>query len=375
MTRSLHIAADNIASLQLVFANFYIALGGEVGGGTTATYTASIEYPVGTLTQVKFSGSVSGTAAPGALLVSDAVSVAIPQYASFFVRNYRVHAAGSYAAPYTQKGSTLNSAAGDNCNWGSTSGVTDQTMSGTVVGRGVPYAAPPVAIIGPTSVKSALIIGDSRVYGVNVVPSTPTNPGVGELAPSFFYASVGHIASGLASDKAAYWAAANYPLSANLAQYCTAIVSNHSINDLLNGETSAQLVANQQTMMAAFSSKAYFPCTIAPRTTSTDSWATLGNQTAGSENAQRVTYNTAVRAGIAGATGYFEIADSGESSRNSGLWLVNGTANYATQDGVHESEAADLTLSVVLTPQIRAAFNPVAGNLLGLNAGTGLLEL
>lgn len=343
MSRSFHRAAVTISSLKLVFANWSIPVTGDLPGGTTATYTASIEYPIGTFTQVKFGGSVSGTAASSATLTSDAVSVAIPIGAQFFVRNYRIHAAGAFNAPFTTWGSTLNQAAGDACNYGTTAGaVPDQTMGGAVTNSLNYIMAPPIAIIGITSRPTYFVIGDSRAQGAGpliVGEQTTTNPCVGELAPALFNGNLAAINS--AAPGGIYrWVAGQYPLSATLAQYCSDVISNHSIDDITNGESAAQLVANHQTMMAgAFAGKQYWVCTIAPYTSSTDSWATLGNQTpfnAGFETV-RLAYNAIVRNGLPGTYSYIDIAAKVESSLNSGKWKVTGAANYATGDGLHES--------------------------------------
>jgi hypothetical protein len=350
MSRSLHTAAVSITALQLVFANWYINITADVAGGTSATYTASIEYPAGSFTPVKFSGASSGVAASGATLVSDSTAVSIPAGASFFVRNYRVHAAGSFKAPYTSWGATFNQSAGDACTHGSGSAVTDQTLGGTVVNTTAYWMAPPVAIIGTTNLPSYLVIGDSRITGFNTVlgQQTDTNPCTGELSPSLFNAGIGFIASGLPSDTAAYWAAGDYPLSQGLATYTSDVISNHSINDLNNSGTAAQLLANQQTLRSVnFAGKRYWICTLAPYTTSSDSYATLANQTVVSSNAQRIAYNTAVRAGVPSMFGYLDIASRVESSLNSGFWKVNGTANYATADGLHESPNATALIAAV----------------------------
>lgn len=345
MSRSLHTAAVNILSLSLVFANWAITFtpsAEDIVGGTTATYTASIEYPIGVFTQVKFGGSVSGTAASGAKLTSDAVAISIPAGANFFVRNYRVHAAGSFNAPYTSWGSTLNQAAGDACTFGNSAAVTDQTMGGVIANTAPYIMAPPAAIIGSTTKPTYLLIGDSRVAGAGPLitgSQTATNPCVGELAPSFFNAGLGAISSGNPGG-INFWVAGDFPLSATLAQYCSDVVSNHSIDDVTNNESAAQIVANHQAMMAGtFAGKQYWVCTIAPYTTSTDSWATLGNQTpfnAGFETV-RLAYNAIVRNGLPGAYSYIDIAAKVESSLNSGKWKVTGAANYATGDGLHES--------------------------------------
>lgn len=117
--------------------------------------------------------------------------------------------------------------------------------------------------------------------------------------------------------------------------------------------------------------------TIVPRTTSTDGWLTLVNQTAVSAESQRVAYNTWVRAGcpidpttkaavavgtvgalLAGKfghpiTGFIEISTPVESAFNSGLWAAPGRA---------------VPLSVTAAS---AAFTISSGSLNSANADSG----
>jgi hypothetical protein len=354
MGRSLHTASDNISSLQLVYANWFLTHTPSVadqGGGTTATYTAAIEYPVGVFTQVKFAGSVSGTAASGATLTSDAVAVTIPQGKNFYVRTYRVHAAGSFNAPFNGFGSTLNQALGDTCAIGTTSAVADQTMGGTIVNSGGAsgYAMiTPTAIIGTTTRATYFVIGDSRVDGggpLIVGQNTVTNPCVGEIGPSFFNNDVGFMVSAIGMDIASNWSTGLYTLSPALAAYCSDVISNHSINDFTLGSTAAQLIAMQQTIRGRFSGKRYWTCTVAPDTASTDDWRTLVNQTIFAQDPARQAYNKAVRAGLPGMYGFIDIAMRVETQPNTGFWLVNGDGHYMTADGVHESTRATALIS------------------------------
>src|ERR1700744_3711390 len=52
MCRTFHYARDNISSLKLIFANYFGATQQSTSG--TLSVTASVEYPAGTITQVKF---------------------------------------------------------------------------------------------------------------------------------------------------------------------------------------------------------------------------------------------------------------------------------------------------------------------------------
>lgn len=109
--------------------------------------------------------------------------------------------------------------------------------------------------------------------------------------------------------------------------------------------------------------------TLSPSNTSVNSWSTLGGQTTTTHETARLAINEWIRDGApvvsgavvsAGSTnpaalragqvghplsGYIEVADTVESSRNSGLWKVNGTNNYMTDDGTHPSPAAHILMA------------------------------
>jgi len=135
------------------------------------------------------------------------------------------------------------------------------------------------------------------------------------------------------------------------ARFCTSAIIEYGVNDLILGSVSAtQLeaanLAIAATIRAAGINKVFLT-TITPKTSSTDGWATVGNQTvaAPSIEPRRVAYNAWVRAGcpidptslapvtvgtsgalLAGSfrhpiTGFFDTASKVESSLNSGLWL------------------------------------------------------
>lgn len=127
--------------------------------------------------------------------------------------------------------------------------------------------------------------------------------------------------------------------------------------------------------------------TLTPRTTSTDSWATIANQTQLAAESVRQAYNawlrggapvtlsgglaTAVTVGTAGAVlagmsghpfwkvidpaAYVEVNASNALTLSGGYWLVNGTANYPTTDGTHPTAAvAALAAAAVPLPSLTA---------------------
>lgn len=347
MATSRHVCRDDVSSLQLVFANWYVDNNGvEQAPGASATITASIEFPIGVLTQVKFSASASGTIADGSNLVSDAVSVKIPKGAIFWIRSYYTNTAGVIFH-------TLRDNFGGEASNTGPSGITDQTMSGSVVSS-VPTATGsycPVAIIGTTTVPSVILIGDSRVeHGTDIMNAAGY---IGNLersiAPLCATINCGKGGEGPGTVKT------NMTRRAALGNsYCKYAIIQEGINDInLLSIAGATVAASIATMVGQFTIPTY-TATIEPVSTSSDNWATVANQTTMANEAQRVILNNAIRSGISGAAGYFEIADFFEPSRNSGKWKADGTAYGYTGNGGHASRKGECYLedSGIVDPRI-----------------------
>ena len=340
-SRSHHKARDEISALQINLPGWWWQQAS--GAGFTqyqehptqgsATYCAAIEYPEGTFTQLTFGGNVAGTASAGQDMLSDSVPVSIPEGASFWVR---VHMVSTWGMVYFVGDS--NTPVSDQ-NYGermeyAASGIVDKTMGGTIANTGTSVGRPlfsPIAIIAQTAKPSVLLVGDSRVWGQRDTFDADGNKGelARGLGPHFGYINVGS-----AGDSPSDYLASNARRTA-LAQWCSHVVSQAAINALRSGtgqnKTAAVVLAEQQQILALFPSKRRLTTTTMTRTTSTDSWATVGNQTPIDVSARIIEYNDAIRAGVANSVGYFEIADTLESARNSARWRAPGF----TTDGLH----------------------------------------
>ncbi|MDY3554751.1 SGNH/GDSL hydrolase family protein [Gemmata sp. JC717] len=115
------------------------------------------------------------------------------------------------------------------------------------------------------------------------------------------------------------------------------------INNLTGGDSLAAL----QAKLAAFWTELrnagvkVYQTTITPKSSSIDGWATVANQTTDGINATRATLNDWIRTRPAPLSGYIELADAVESTRNSGLWK----AGSLTNDGVHPVDAGHILLA------------------------------
>jgi len=349
-SRSHHIARDNITSLKIELPNWYWArstVGPETNGGGNITYTASIEYPAATFTQVLFTGATSKVVASGASVLSDSVSVSIPSGASFWVRTF-ANAVTAIVFTDSNSGFAQRDLGNGEAYEYSASTTTDKTMGGTVNDVGA-AAAPifcPTAIVAQTRNPSVLIIGDSRDWGFT--DTLDSSGDLGDLArglgPSF-----GYINAGCAGDTLSAFNAGSTKRAA-LQQYCSHVVIGDVINALRaspgQAKTAAAVLIELQTALGLFSTKRCLTTTTGgPGTaTSSDNFATTANQSVNGNAAAVSAYNDAIRAGVANSLGYFEIADQVESARNSGKWWVTGVANATTTDGLHSTQLGYLRI-------------------------------
>jgi hypothetical protein len=365
MSRSRHIARCDITSLKLVFANWvcdwHAGVRSEAGTGATMTLSAAVEYN-GVNYPVRWSGSSNVAIPDGTTSAeSDAVTVTIPNGAAFFVRSY-YQIPGNVVICDTGTGvnAALSPAAsgGDEANGEKlyVGGTTQVSGTGGLAANGtqaVGLCFRPVAITSPSATKAWLLLGDSRQQGYSDA-YTGTSSDKGQLARSVGPYS-GYCNAGVPSDSASIFVS-SHAKRVGLAPYFTHVVCEYGTND--TATRTATQIQNDLTAIASYFAIPVYQTTFGPRTTSTDAWATTANQTAYAQNSVKNTVNAAIRAGLSGMAGHFEIADIVESARDSGKWAVNGSANYFTNDGIHEVNTANIAIAALAvpgTPEIGAA--------------------
>lgn len=333
MSRSGHVAATNITALKIAIPNF-VAANPDVSIGASQSVTASVEYPAGTFTQILFSGSATGTNPDFGLIISDLTTVAIPNGATFWIRQWT-----SGAVYYNNWNSSFYGEY-----WAAGATVTDQTMSGTLVGA-ASQSAPPLLIIGPTTAPSAIIVGDSIAFGLgdtedtNGATANGYNGKVGIVARNL--GSVPFVNLGVSGMVASAWISSSVGKKKALG-YSSHLITELGRNDLSASRTTAQITSDLQSIWALATavnpSTKIYQSTVTMVTTDTGtpsaSWTTLGQQSLVASATERVTLNTAIRATLSGATGFYELTSSLESSLNSGKWIVTPTPPY-TGDGTH----------------------------------------
>ena len=247
---------------------------------------------------------------------------------------------------------------------------TDMTTSGTVPNN-FAFFYSPLTILGRLAVPapSVLIIGDSIAAGQG---DTGNSTGfiVGGLGGplgtyvTFTAAGIPYMNLAQPGETAASFAGyAARPMRSYLFQFARYAVCEYGANDLLFATTLAALQANSLIFWKSLALRGVscYQTTLTPRVTSSDNFATLAGQTpinsaCGPGVCVRTLFNdwvragaplvagVAVAAGTAGAlvagqpghplTGYFEVADRVESSRNSGTWALSPAFVTGTFTGV-----------------------------------------
>lgn len=356
MSRTSHTSTSAITTIGLIIGNYYTrnwngggAPNADTGPGASMTVTASIEYPAGTLKQITFGGSATGTIANNDLIVSDIVALSIPNGTQFWTRTYQQCSAGIVTSA-----GDWRTALGDVTRMG-TSGIVDQTMSGTITNNSGVFV-PPAAIIGTSTRPSVAIIGTSIAAGVgdNVDPgdvrhgfsrSLTTTPCVNLAVGS------ANLRAGDADD----WIA-NHPIHAKLIPYCTSLLTDHGTNDYIAVSTAQCILNLTQRLYPLFAGKGIFQTTILQRvTSSSDGWITIANQSgqggAGGSTAfsNQKALNVQIRGGgVAGITAVFDTDSVLESGFESGWWRVatDGSGNAApfTLDGTHPTQSGQLAI-------------------------------
>lgn len=334
MSRSRHIAMDNISAIQLAFSGWYVGAGGEVAVGANITYTASIEFPVGVaITRLTFTGSPSGVCTPLTTLYTDLVNLPsfIPRGQSFFVRMYATTTGGIPFSQAVGLNTPTGSVPASGEWWNLSAGaVTDDT--GTINNQNNTVAANagmqvPLALIGYTTRDSVLITGDSRTIGPQLQENVCNAVGdTGNVARSagrqLAYCGVG--AGG--EQMAGVASGSQFSQRLLLGAYCTHVICAYGVNDFYTGGLSAATtLTNLATFAAMFNpAKPFIACTVEPNTTSTNGWGDVAGQAQVSApaNTQRILYNDGLRRGnyVTPIVRTADNASAVESGINSGTW-------------------------------------------------------
>ena len=369
-----------LSEMRLVFANFYIdqlaaatPTGQELSPGNSYAIEAAIEIPgaPNVVVRATFGGANSGTVADGAAeFLSDPLypsQFGLTEFAPgtlFWVRERRLIAIGE---KFTRYGSLANAITGEVTKM--SNGAAASQVMGTgelvtpsggsslhccfapalIVGRAVDL--PDIAILG---------IGDSIVNGSN----DPIFGGAGDGSDGhggWFTAGLWNVENRavphclMAGNGTTVVAAIEAPSFAvafakrrTYLKYFTHAVDNYGTNDYGKSppETAANTLQRRRKLWAALRGgdsriRHVTAVPILPRCNSTDSFATLANQTARSGYGTSGEFRPAINAALLSALvdgeidAIFDINLIIADNEAPEKWRVDGTANRYTDDGTH----------------------------------------
>lgn len=356
-----HVLACDVNDIRLVFTNWNGAVNSEGAAPNALVITAGVEI-TGTTYPVMFRGATTLTLDIDGIAVSD--PIACDGLTGDTVWS-RVHAVGT-----TIRAVRFTDGTGGE---GTNASATDQSITGTISGSGNCYS--PAAILGiparGVAQRWAAVVGDSIPSGQGDDPNNSYLKRAMSTA-SLPFLDISRQSETLVAGMGTLSASKRRRVLASAAPI--AFIGSYADNDISSGTS---LAATQALFLATafvFANRnartarngAVLTHTLIPRTTSSDSFQTTGNQTVVTGEAVRLLFNAWIRDGApidattkvavatgtssnvrrAGASshplaaptvsgtpelslGFIEMADIVESARDSGKWKVlnlNGTA-------------------------------------------------
>lgn len=343
-SQSRHQIMAPVSAIRVVVPNFFGTNPEAALGGTTTVTLGMGTSANGPFVPLNFSGSLQGTVGDNTILVSDITplpaSLANTVGGFLFLRMFFNSVTGITFITFPAGGATaMDVANGEAMNF-AVSGLNDLTLGGTIVNSSVLLMVRPAAIIGYSSIAAPIILADSRGFGQNDGYANGTTNagdsarGIGLHYPYIMLAQDGGSLSN--------WVGRVNANQVAISKFGTHFHNALGINDIVAGSRSAvQLTQDYVKALAFFPRMPASLQTLMPETTSTNSWSALSDQTVSANNSVRVAWNDQCRnSGVPGYGPCVDVGDIMESSRDSGLIIVNvtnPTANYGTNDGVHQS--------------------------------------
>lgn len=345
-----------VTDLQVGWGNWWMSLEQpasvyELDGTATITIRASIYSAyLGGWLALKFNGSLDGTLSVGGNLLSDPLGIELPAETDFWTMT-RATIPDSDGYSSVPHGRICNLNFGEGALQASTTSADYTTSPGTgntvsnmpgspsyAVPQNNDYGFGPSLIVGRTSVveASVVLLGDSIGDGYNDTGDSDGLQGhlaraLGDDLPWTKFTRPGHSYLFLKP------AQNHFRMFGAISGLVTHAFIQLGTNDLYaNAQTYLQTRASAEVVFAALAARGVrvVACTVPPVTTSTDSWATTGNQTISNSpsgaNTARISFNEWLRSLPDNVVGVVDVADACETARNSGIWK----AGY-TDDGVH----------------------------------------
>jgi len=393
----------DVANLEFVFVNAYSSNGGPLNqNGNALTFHAAMEV-INQLYSIPF-GSSSGVAISsggrtGVAIGDGHIAHSLPfgigglNLTAGSTQYYRVHKSVSAGQkwPFTNENSFYGWGGGSTTDfvYGTTVvNGSDQTTSYGATAWGpfasTAYAWSAVAVIGE-QITPVPVVG---IFGDSIVAGNGSQRGLGYIGQACVNAGIAFHNNGMAG--ASLTNMLKYePVRPYLARFVDYAVLHMLTNDF--GTASITTLAQAQALILEWV-KAYGHktnrvaiCTILPRTTSTDSWATQANQTVSSWEAVRIQVNNWLRDKTStGAVAYLnanqsvttvlqtidacpatEVNSNGsalsldgngqQTGGTGGFWKTTGANSYTT-DGIHPGTTPVTAMAALIQAQCAAQF-------------------
>ena len=378
-----HIATRSFYGVRLVYTNWKSGTANtEQNGANDITVRAAVE-PAGNLViPITFGGNRTVVISPGGTVISDPVGIEVTKGATFSTRTF-VQVSTGQTFPINN---IPTASSGEGNNYGTTVGA-DLTDVGAASLTGIGTNQ---LVFGPAAILGQVIDPDRPVIGI--LGDSIFN-GTGDSSFAFGGLAQRALNNNYSFQKVTF---PGEPLTGWLGSSgygdtrcrrvgllalvgCTHIVTDYTVNSLATTTIQADAVKAWR-VMAKIAPGQVFVTTLTPQTTTTDGWATTGNQAIqypSDREPRRLAFNAWIRDGApinasdvpqsVGATGagivrfgeaghpvrsFFEVADLAETARNSGIWK----AGY-TSDGTHPNATGHAALAAAITPE---TFGPVS---------------
>lgn len=362
-----------VTGIRLAFSGTLVGAGAvESAFGNTYTAQAAIE----TITpsayeNFLFSGSEFGAVTSGSSLISSAVSTTVIAGQQLFIRLGYSIASNTLGLPshvngWTAGGGDFQAFSPAVVSQVDATGVMSNPAGGsTAIVGAVPYA---LLGIATTPMVSVGILGDSIADGQGDQLTFSSSGAVGFVQRGLDGVngySVPWISWSVPSNRLQFDTTANGPSKRTFFPYITHLICELGTNDIGNGRTLVQMQADltdicngAKAITGPYGTRTQVAvCTIGPRTSSTDSWATTANQTpvSGYELGGICDqYNSwlVTQEGIL----FDKLIDTRSICRDPVLtdrWAVTGAANYATNDGLHPRGAMHALMAVAVNTVVK----------------------
>lgn len=364
-TRKRYIAVRPSGVVRLVYA----AIGGTNDSLPTTPFVirASIEPTNGvSRSQFTFNSQLEAVIQPGGIMVSDPLFTNLSAGQQFWVWTYFGSPNQYFMGASSGMGTVV--AWGEGCDAAANTATSDKTPGVTTLTANAASQFCPVAIIGDAGAGYPFVghWGDSIGVGLGD-SATVVDAGRGFLRRAMNN-QIPFVNVCLSGD--ALGNSQKYRL--NLVNGCTDVITNMGVNDLVAAASVSTVETNMAALWGSLSKfgARVWQTTITPKTSSTDVWATVANQTAFANDANRQSVNNWIRAGaplnsslapvaigtagalLAGSSGhplagYFETADQVETARNSGIWKV-GFVYTTDGNGLHPNSTGAAAMAAAI---------------------------